>query len=386
MLRLHLPLLALLLATAPLFAQAEEKALSGRLEAARSTDVRAELQAYGGELRVKWTATPGLKVKKGDKLAELEAPECAEALERAKESVVGAELSLAAIKDAMALHEAGFPEQYAGAQRRLERAREEFKHFKEVDRAVQVRSNELNLENSRNNIEDQEEELRQLERLYKGNDLAKESQDIVLNRSKRRLEQSKERHKMAEDRHERWIKVDLPRREQDMESAVKSAELEMQRMEQLKATGNAELRSRLIGAERRLADTKQHLAKLEADTAALVLVAPHDGFVVAGGASGNDGVSMPLQAGDKVGKGQAIAAVIDTSTLVLNVPVLANTRERYQPGTKVSVKSDELGVTVPGTVKLTGMIVRDGKVTARVEIDNADGKLLPGAKAGISIP
>lgn len=386
MLRSCLPVIALLLAAAPLIAQGEDKTLSGRLEAARSTDVRADLQAYAGELRVKWTAAPGLAVKAGDKLAELEAPEYDDALVRAREGLVGAELALAGLKDAMALHDAGFPEQYTAAQRRLERAREELKFFKDVDRAQQVRSNELNLENSRNNIEDQEEELRQLERLYKGNDLAKESQDIVLNRSKRRLAQSKERHKMSEDRHERWIKVELPRREQDMEAAVKAAELEMQRMDQIKATGNAELRSRLIGAERRLSDAKQYLAKLEADAAQLILTAPHDGFVVCGGAAGNDGVSTPLKAGDKTGKGQVIVAVIDASTLVLNVPVLANAREKYQPGTKVSVKSDDLGANAEGTVKAVGMIVKDGKVTARVEVANTDGKLLPGARAAVSIP
>lgn len=123
MLRSCLPVIALLLAAAPLIAQGEDKTLSGRLEAARSTDVRADLQAYAGELRVKWTAAPGLAVKAGDKLAELEAPEYDDALVRAREGLVGAELALAGLKDAMALHDAGFPEQYTAAQRRLERDR-----------------------------------------------------------------------------------------------------------------------------------------------------------------------------------------------------------------------------------------------------------------------
>ncbi len=367
-------------------AQDDSKALSGKLEAAQATEVKVDLQAYSGELRLKWIATPGMAMKAGDKLAELEAPEYAEALERGREGLTAAELGLQAMKDASRQYEDSFPEQVLAAQRRLERAREELQFFREIDRKQQVRNNEMNLEGSKFSIEDQEEELAQLEKLYKGNDLAKESQDIVLNRSKRRLAQSKERHKMAQDRHDRWLKVDLPRRDQDLESAVKGAELEMQRIETLKANGNTDLKSKLMGAERRHKDAVQQMAKLEADANALVLIAPHDGVMLAGGLAGNDGVAMPAKAGDKVNRGQALVTVINTATLHVTVPVLANARAKYQPGTKVSVKSDELGVSGSGTVKLIGMLVRDGKVSTRIEVDNADGKFLPGARVGVSLP
>ncbi|MCC7507908.1 MAG: HlyD family efflux transporter periplasmic adaptor subunit [Planctomycetes bacterium] len=367
-------------------AQDEGKILSGKLEAAQATEIKVDLQAYSGELRLKWIATPGMAMKAGDKLAELEAPDYADALERSREGLTAAELGLQAMKDAARQYEDGFPEQVLAAQRRLERAREELQFFREVDRKQQVRNNEMNLESSKFSIEDQEEELAQLEKLYKGNDLAKESQDIVLNRSKRRLVQSKERHKMAQDRHDRWLKVDLPRREQDLESAVKGAELEMQRIDTLKANGNADLKSKLTGAERRLKDAAQYHAKLEADSKALVLIAPHDGVMLAGGLAGNDGVAMPAKAGDKINRGQALVSVINTSTLHVTVPVLANARAKYQPGTKVAVKSDELAVSGSGTVKLIGVLVRDGKVSARIEVDNAEGKFLPGAKVGVSLP
>ncbi|MBK8206731.1 MAG: hypothetical protein IPK87_08020 [Planctomycetes bacterium] len=367
-------------------AQDDGKILSGKLEAAQATEIKVDLQVYSGELRLKWIATPGMAMKAGDKLAELEAPDYAEALERGREGLTAAELGLQAMKDAAKQYEDSFPEQVLAAQRRLERAREELQFFREIDRKQQVRGNEMNLEGSKFSIEDQEEELAQLEKLYKGNDLAKESQDIVLNRSKRRLAQSKERHKMAEDRHERWLKVDLPRREQDLESAVKGAELEMQRIETLKANGNADLKSKLMGAERRHKDAVQYLAKLEADAKALVLIAPHDGVMLAGGLAGNDGVAMPAKAGDKINRGLALVSVINTATLHVTVPVLAGARAKYQPGTKVAVKSDELAVNGSGTVKLIGMLVRDGKVSARIEVDNAEGKFLPGAKVGISLP
>jgi multidrug resistance efflux pump len=286
-----------------------------------------------------------------------------------------------ALEDAIAHYDASFPEQRVAAERRLERAQEELKHWQDAEKQQQIRGNELNLENSRNSIEDQEEEMRQLEQLYKGNDLAKESQDIVLNRSKRRLDQGRERYKMAVDRHKRFVEVDIPRREQDMEAGLKSAEIDLQRLKTQQEHGNADLASKMIRARRGLADAQQQLEKLGKDAGALTLAAPHAGYVT----GGSDGVSTPLKPGDKLGRGATLLAVIDTSRLNATVSVPVNARDKYPPETKVSVKSDELATTGAGKVALLGILVKDGKISARVEVDNADGKFLPGAKITIGL-
>lgn len=354
----------------------------GRLEAALSTEVKAEMQAYGGEVRLKWIAAPGTLVKEGDNVAELEAPEISDAVDKAREALQAAEWSLQAVKDSAEQHEASFPEQYLAAQRRLERTQEEMAHFLETEKARQIRRAEMSLESQAHNIEDQKEELNQLKALYDMNNLAKESQDIVLNRSIRRLAQSEERYAMDQESHKRFLEVVMPRREEDMRSSLKSAELEMQRMETAKERGNIDLRARLIRAERGLVEARQQLEKLEKDAASLVLTAPHAGVFVAGG----DGISLPAKAGDKLARNAAIGAVVNTARLQTTVQVVPSMRAALQPDSEVPVRSEELGASGTAKIVLVGMLVRDGKVAARLEIDNSAGNFLPGAKVSVTLP
>jgi hypothetical protein len=361
------------------------KTLTGKLEPAQATEMKADMQAYGGELRLKWIATPGTKVAAEEKVAELEAPELEEALAKARENLTAAEVGLQALQDSMAQYDASFPEQLAAAQRRHERAVEEANHWLKVEKDQVIRSAELGLKSTEENIADQKEELAQLQKLYDGNDLAKESQDIVLNRSKRRLEQSKERYEMAVVRHKRYVEVDLPRREEDMQAGVTAAKLELDRLKTQQERGNADMKVKLARAERGVSDARQAVEKLEKDAASLVLKAPHAGFVVNGGLGGNDGVAAPMKAGDKVGKGATLVAVVDASRLQLTVALQLADRAKFQPETAVNVSSTEQGVSAKGKVLAVGMLVRDGKVSARIEVDNAEGKLLPGAKATVAL-
>ncbi len=54
-----------------------------------------------------------------------------------------------------------------------------------------------------------------LDRLYKGNELAQESQDIVLKRARRRLKRTKEALKLRQRAHDRSLKYDIPKIEKE---------------------------------------------------------------------------------------------------------------------------------------------------------------------------
>src|SRR5690606_38821013 len=122
------------------------KGISGRLEAAQSTDVKAEMQAYGGELKLAWVAAPGTQVEEGAKVAELEAPELQDAIAKSRLSVEAATNGLQSAQDALKHFEASFPEQLKAAQRRHDRAVEEHKHWQEVGRDRAIRNRELGLQ------------------------------------------------------------------------------------------------------------------------------------------------------------------------------------------------------------------------------------------------
>lgn len=374
--------LMLIIGTSALAQEAPEEALSGRLQPTQVTELKIELDGYSGELKLKSLLAPGTKVKKGDVVAELEAPEHADALERAAESVKLSEFSVQSLEESLAYATESYKQQLLRTQRNADRAAQDYDYFMSHQRAENIRNSEMGLESYENSIADQEEELAQLTALYKGNDLAKESQDIVLNRSKRRLKNTKERFEMAKKDHARLLEVGLKRREEDLMLAKQSAELELARVQGDSQKNNTDLEGKLIRTRRGLADARKALKDLQGDAGKLQLVAPHDGLVANGGWNGNDGAQTPLTVGDKVSRGQVLATVVDQTTLTLSVSVKLEGRDKFAPGTAVVVGEAKL----PGTVKSIGFVVGKGNmVTANIEVENAEGKLLPGQKVDVAL-
>lgn len=361
----------------------EDEPMSGRLEAAQATELKAELKNYNGELRLKMVVAPGTKVAAGDVVAQLDATEFERWLARTRENAQLAEQALTAAQDASDQYNVALPLQLQKAQRDFDRATEALDFFRKKDKQNRIRNSEMGIESFEFSIQDQEEELKQLEALYKGNDLAKESQDIVLNRSKRRLKQSKERFEMQKESHRRFVELEIPRIEQDMTAAVENTRNELERLKRLQEKGNFEITNRLVRSRQGVEDARKALADLEADAGAFVIKAPHSGLVMVGGLGGNNSVATPLKAGDRVNRGQAVACVVDTAKLTVTVNVPLAQRGNFAVGGKVTAKNGT-EIAVEGRVTACGFVVDGkGRVAVVAEIANADGKLLPGLKVSL---
>lgn len=365
----------------------EPEPLTGQVHAAQATELKLELEGYNGELKLKSLLAPGMAVKKGDTVAEADATEYAEALERATENTELARASVTHLQAALDHSNDSFKLQHERAKRNAERTQQDLDFFLNQDKAESIRNSEMGLESRQHSIQDQEEELAQLERLYQGNDLAKESQDIVLNRSKRRLKQAKERYEMAKKNHDRHVKVNLKRREEDLVSSRDQAALELARLDAVAARGNLDLEGKLTRAKRGLKDAEKALAELQADKDRLKLTAPHDGVIAIGGWSGNDGASNPFKIGDDVKNKTTLATVVDTSKLTLEVNVKLESRAKFQAGQAVNVSAKEGDAKASGKVTAIGFVVnKHGMVAANIEIDNAEGALLHGQKVSVALP
>ena len=364
----------------------DSEALSGRLQPAQATELKVDLKGYNGELTLKMVLAPGMAVKKGDVVAELEAPDYADALARTKENVELSEVSVQTLTDAVSYAEQSYKLQLERTQRNATRTAEDLDYFLNQQKKDSIRNGELNLESYQNNIKDQEEELAQLTELYKGNDLAKESQDIVLNRSKRRLDNTKERYEMAKENHQRMVQVDLVRREEDLRAAKAAAALELARITSTAESSNADIKAKLTRTQRGLSDARKALADLEADKDRFKLTAPHDGVVAVGGWNGNDGANVSLKVGDKVGRGSTIATIVDTTRMLLSVSVKVESRAKFQPGAGVKITAKEGEGSAKGVVMAIGFVVKKGGlVTALIEVDNSGGSLLVGQSVGVAL-
>jgi len=165
----------------------------------------------------------------------------------------------------------------ATAELKFQRTKEDLAYFKEIARPLAKESAEKLLDHAERLLEYQEEELKQLLKMYAEDDLTEETEEIILKRLKNSVASAKFSLKKAQITSKKTIETDLPRSAVDLEQAFKDAELtwnssmatlpralEQKRLE-VKVSRTADIR----------ADEKE--ADLLADRKLMEMVSPVDG-------------------------------------------------------------------------------------------------------------
>ncbi len=356
------------------------------LQAAQRSAIALEVEGFGGELKLKSIVAPGTVVKTGEAVATVVAPDAAQEKADAEASARAAQASLDWWSHVNANELARLSQNLEREKLEFDAAKVAYEHFTSVGKQDRIKNAELSIQGHRDSIQDQEEELRQLEALYKGNDLAKESQDIVLNRSRRRLEQSRIRLKMALNDNERYLKFDLPREEAFLKLGLDQARMEF---EAAKVRAEARLCESTGGLQRARQEAaaakrrEQRASKLQPEW---VLTAPHGGVVIHAGEQGSDGMTAVFSAGQKLAGNATLAWVLDTSSLRCTVWLTAAQSGAAQAQKNLfSVTLPELSLTREARVVTQGAIYRDGKLAVTIEVDNKDALLLHGQPCVVNL-
>lgn len=322
------PLVVLAALTSPT-AQAEADAsYQGRYKAAALGQVQIDLKRYNGELEVAEVLATHGRVSKGQPILRLAAPDLDEQLDKAKESLEKAERGLGWAKDELAMLKA---DQAVAAQRRglaWEDAKADQKAWEAFGKIDMYRNAKLGMQQQEARVADEQEELNQLEKLYKDAKLASRTQDIVLGRAQRSLKISKERLEMARRSYEQSRDVLLPREErnvinrmkwmeQDHRHAVARAKVALQRqVDALKA------------AEQAVEDAQQAVADLQADRKSLVILAPDSGVLS----------PVTVKKGEKASDNQKIGSMQSGDAGELTLMIKASDLRVISEGDRVAVK------------------------------------------------
>ncbi|MHC4663642.1 MAG: HlyD family efflux transporter periplasmic adaptor subunit [Planctomycetota bacterium] len=362
--------------------------LSGVLAYVTAHDVKIELEAYKGKLKITSLIEPGTKVKKGGVLAKLDAPDLEDAAKDAKTGLTALELSHKTTKAEYDRTSAKEELALKRAKHALETTQASLTKWETEERADRIRSSEMELERVRHSIEDQKDELAQLDELYKGNELARESQDIVLKRARRRLKQTEESLKLRERTYQRMLKYDMPKADKDKKYAVESAEQSLRKIQdgQKENLTLENLKVKLDRSESSLKKARKKLVDLNKDAESLTLTAPCNGIAVVGAVAGNTGISPKLKQGDNVGPKTVVAGVFDPILFKVEVQVPAKIAASIAKGAKAEVTIDALELTLPGTVTACGLAAKKDKIPVVVEFRSEEKMLYPGLSAKVSFP
>jgi multidrug efflux pump subunit AcrA (membrane-fusion protein) len=363
--------------------------LDASYESVDTLEVRLRFDSGAVDAALKSVAPHGKAVKKGDILLALDrAP--VERLVAAAETDLRA--ARAALDKAKADRELGTKADalaLAHAEHAVADAVLDLKLFDEVEGKQMLLNAELALKQSEDVVHDQQEEIAQLEKMYKTEELTNATAEIVVRRARRGLDRAKVYAGMAREALDA-AKTRHPQQRRRSTEAVETARASLAQLKAAQALSAVQRDVELAKAEAAARQGEDQLAKLRRDLEALTVAAPFDGLVFWGAfANGQwpplEQAGQALHVGDKPQAGTVLLTLCGTAlraradlpeadyfSVDLGSPV------RVAPVSRRDRAAD-------GRVAAKGVVAQArgaaAAFDARIDFDAPPADLLPGMKA-----
>lgn len=234
------------------------------------------------DLRVEFCVPHGARVRQGDVLVRLRSRKLENAIWDQQQSAAMARL--AAKKGHMELEHlrASVRLSVTDAERAERIATEDLKRFVTQERDQRKEELEYGLKNSQDYLAYQEEELKQLLKMYEADDLTEETEEIVLRRTRDDVERSRQNLTRVKRSFEKGLEIDIPRSQEQLEDALRKASVSL---EKVRSASRMEVEEKELGVEkldREASRAEERLTRLNADLQWLTLKAPASGLVYYG--------------------------------------------------------------------------------------------------------
>lgn len=220
----------------------------------------------------------GSAVKKDQVLVRFEDEEFLKKLRDAESAATASKLTQANAEAEFDTAEKFLPMQLQIAKIKAEEAGEAWEYFKKVRCEADITRANLMLKQSELRLDGEREELKQLEKMYKADDVTENTEEIIMKRQRESVKAAEIGLALTKISHQRQMEVSLPREAVALEreagnSAIgfKEQEQNIPRSLELKRIALEDAR---VGAKR----GAENLAKLQAEKGQFVIKAPADGW------------------------------------------------------------------------------------------------------------
>jgi HlyD family secretion protein len=258
-----------------------EVTLEGVFQAEKTAEVFVRPQEWAGLTALK-AVEHGAVVHRGDLLLALDPEKIDRAISELRADMKINDLALKeAEEQTRALEKAG-PLDLEAANRAGRIAQEDWKQYLDVIKPLSAKIADYNLKAAQEMLEYQEEEYRQLKKMYRADELTEETEKIVLKRTEDAVQRARVNLEIAKAVHEEARKLVLPRTEEKARDATRRAEIEVARA---KITLPVALTLQQLKLEKLKVErtkSEERLEKLLADREAMTVKAPLDGVVYYG--------------------------------------------------------------------------------------------------------
>jgi HlyD family secretion protein len=333
-----------------------EVALKGVFEAEQMTEVSLAPEEWS-TLSVKKAVEHGASVSRGDTLVWLDTQKIDQAIRDLQTDLYTSDLAIKLADEELRNLEKSLPVDMAAAERAKRLADEDLQNFLTVERPLAERLAHHSVKSTRNYLDYEKEELRQLEKMYKADDLTEETEEIILKRQRDSVENSTFQLETAETRRDQTLKVSMPRQEQTAQENVRKQSLAWEKAQATLPLAVQQKRSSLEKQKSERGKSAERLGKLMKDRQIMDVRATADGIVyygkcVRGNWTTTATIAAKLQPGGTLGSDEVFMTIVKPQPVAVRAVVEEKDLAHVRPGT---------------TGKAAAIAYPDSKMTAKIE-------------------
>jgi len=351
-----------------------EVTLSGKFHPEQAAEIILQPKNWT-TFRVKKAVEHGSTVKKGDVLIEFERERYEEALVDQRRRVESATIALKRAEEELRFAQSVNPLDLQLARRNKQMIDEDWDYYQKVDRPFAEKFAKFIAEIAKWYLEYEQEELRQLEKMYQADELTDETEEIILRRQRNSVRMAEMDLELAEKRFGETMKFTIPRRTESQELSHKRAEHTLRYLE---ATLPLTVRDAELSFEQAkvtLEREQKRLKELETDGELLEIRSPMEGIVYygriqRGSWSAPSTASERLVPGSSADTNKVLMTIVQPRPLSVWVDVPENRLARLRVGLSGTAQLPVLpGTYLPAKVaELSPVPVREGTFAARIEV------------------
>ena len=360
------------------------KTVSGVVESIRVTEIETDFEQWT-DLVVS-SVRPQGTVSVGDELVVFETDKIDKAMAQAEFSLSGAKLDL---EDAnLAMEEVNKTAELNKkiADTEWKQSQEDHDYYFKTEKPERIKSIEFGERSSGWGIENAQEELDQLKKMYNEDQLTEESELIVLKRAERGLESSKFYAQRGKIRRQHEKKFELPRDEFKKNNALTLAKLKHEKFVITSRIKKSRKEIALKKSQFELNQKEKKYNELLSDRKKMTIKATAGGLLYYGSCQrGKWSKNRELKTGQKVSVNKVVMTIVDPASIVIRGDLNEELVGLVKTGMSGTVKMVATKQTFAATANVPMAIPMDnGKFDVKFQ-PTQGVSLMPGAACKVSL-
>jgi multidrug resistance efflux pump len=323
-----------------------EVSLDGVFEAKRVAEVALRPQEWS-DFEVLHAVEHGTTVRQGDLLVSIDTEKIDRAIADLERDLTLSRLNLQDTELQLQLSRVSGPLDLATSDRSRRNLDQDLTQFFKVDRPMMERTVNFMVKMAEDRLAYEQEELRQLEKMYKADDLTEETEEIILRRARDSVAQAKFSLERATSDRNSILKTTLPRAEEALKLAVQRMAVDWKKTQANVPAAQRKLELSLERMRVELGRSEERLKRLVADRKLMNLKAPVGGIVyygrvVRGKWSGGDTSADKLRRGARLMADDVFMTIVEPRPLAVRTAASEKQLPYVATGMKATVRPTAL--------------------------------------------